>query len=151
MPTIKPHPETTQAVIAPSTLSGSAQKIADDAQAAKAAKSNTGHLSGRSRAEENDDYPVVAALNPAWRVIACKHSLQWILQHRRGGPDSWRGEWFCRTREALVRGVRMHTGDAGLLPGDALVVLLRLPEILPSKGPEDVDDSSTLVPMESAS
>jgi hypothetical protein len=64
-------------------------------------------------------------LNDRWRVIACKNSIQWILQRRRGGVDQWRGYWFCRTREALLRGAREH---AGPIDGVALAVLLRLPE-----------------------
>ena len=77
------------------------------------------------RGEENDAYPVVATLNCRWRVIVCKNSIQWILQTRRGGPDSWRGRSFCRTREALVRCARQHAGE---IAADALVILLRLPE-----------------------
>jgi hypothetical protein len=78
-------------------------------------------------AENSDDYPcVVAALNPKWRVIVCRNALQWILQRRQG--KTWRGYWFCRTREALIRGARKCVGQIG---GDALVILLRLPERFP--------------------
>jgi hypothetical protein len=86
--------------------------------------SNAGHVPVAGRGEENDTYPVVAPLNGRWRVIVCKNSTQWILQTRRGGPDSWRGRSFCSTREALVRCARLHAGD---IAPDALVVLLRLP------------------------
>jgi hypothetical protein len=90
--------------------------------------SNTASLSRPGRGEENDDYhPVIANLNARWRVIACKSSIQWVLQ-RRDGADHWRGYWFCRTREALIRGARGHAGD---IAGDALVILLRLPAWFP--------------------
>jgi len=87
--------------------------------------SNTGHVPVAWRGEENDTYPVVATLNGRWRIIVCKNSIQWILQTRRGGPDSWRGRSYCCTREALVRCARQHAAQLG---GDALAILLRLPE-----------------------
>ena len=86
--------------------------------------SNAGHVPVAVRGEENDAYPVLVALNCRWRVIVCKNSIQWILQTRRGGPDSWRGRSFCRTREALVRCARQHAGE---IAADAMVILLRLP------------------------
>jgi hypothetical protein len=63
-------------------------------------------------------------------VIVCRNALQWILQRRQG--KQWRGYWFCRTREALIRGAREHAGPIG---GDALVILLRLPEHYPEAAP----------------
>jgi hypothetical protein len=87
--------------------------------------SSTGHVPVAPRGEENDTYPVVASLNSRWRVIVCKNSIQWILQRRRSGPDSWRGRSFCSTREALVRCAREHAVD---IAAAALVTLLRLPE-----------------------
>ena len=91
----------------------------------QAVLSSTGHVPAARWGEENDTYPAVAALNDRWRVIVCKNSIQWILQRRRSGPNSWRGRSFCCTREALIRCVREHAGQIG---GDALVILLRLPE-----------------------
>jgi hypothetical protein len=88
-------------------------------------KSPVAHLSGHRLGEESDDYPTIARLNDRWRVIVCKHSIQWILQRRRGGANHWRGYWFCRTREALIRGAREH---AGQIDGISLAILLRLPE-----------------------
>ena len=44
---------------------------------------------------------------------------------RGGEAYSWRGVWFCQTREALLRGARER---AGQINSDALVALLRLPE-----------------------
>jgi hypothetical protein len=89
--------------------------------------SSVARVSGPLVGEESDSYPAVASLNARWRIIACTNSIQWILQQRRGG-DRWRGRYFYRTREALVRGAREHAGQVG---GDALVVLLRLPERFP--------------------
>jgi hypothetical protein len=93
---------------------------------ARTVLSSVGRVYAPPLAEETDAYPTIARLNDRWRVIACRQSIQWILQ-RRGG-EYWRGYWFCRTREALVRGARQH---AGPIDGDALVILLRLPERFP--------------------
>jgi hypothetical protein len=82
--------------------------------------------------EENDDYPTVAILNDRWRVVVCRNSIQWILQ-KRGGPNHWRGRYFCRTREVLIRCAREHAGEIG---GDALVILLRRPERFPAEDNE---------------
>jgi hypothetical protein len=73
--------------------------------------------------EENDDYPTVAILNDRWRVVLCRNSIQWILQ-KRGGPN----HYFRRTRDVLIRCAREHAGQIG---GDALLILLRLPERFP--------------------
>src|SRR6516164_5309896 len=94
----------------------------------RTALSRAAHLPVARLGEETDDYPTIAILNNRWRVIACRQSIQWVLQRRRGGVDHWRGYWFCRTREALICGAREHAGQIG---GDALVVLLRLPERFP--------------------
>ena len=83
------------------------------------------HVPGPRLAEESDSYPVVVSLNDRWRVVICKHSIQWILQKRRGGSNTWRGRYFCRTREALIRCAREYAGEIG---GDASVILMRLPE-----------------------
>src|SRR5262249_20137093 len=87
-------------------------------------------LPGRPRYEENDAYPTVANLNARWRVIGCKNSIQWILQRRCRGR--WNGKYFCRTREALLRFAQACAGE---FAGDALVILLRLPESFPECRP----------------
>jgi hypothetical protein len=97
--------------------------------------SNTGRVYRLLRGEESDSYPTVAILNDRWRVIVCKNSIQWVLQKRRSSPNGWRGHWFCRTSEALLRGVRKYAGDIG---GDALVILLRLPERFPGDAQENL-------------
>jgi len=62
---------------------------------------------GLRPAESADSYPVVVRLNGRWRVIACRHGVQWILQYRNRAEtvarDVWRGRSYCRTREALIR------------------------------------------------
>ena len=79
--------------------------------------------------EESDAYPrIVARLNPQWRVIACRDGIQWILQARRGHRDGlprWDNRYFFRSREGLVFGCHEYCGQ---IHGDALVILLRLPE-----------------------
>ena len=97
-----------------------------------AGKSSVAHLSRPTFGEESDHYPIVVQLNDRWRVVACKNSIQWILQRRRGGVDHWRGYWFCRTREALLRGAREHASPIG---GAALAILLRLPERIGGAAP----------------
>ena len=80
-------------------------------------------------AESDNQYPgIVAILNRRWRVIRCRHGIQWVLQHRHG-PEMgltaiWDSRSYCQTREALTRCSREHAGD---IAGDALVILLRLP------------------------
>jgi hypothetical protein len=93
---------------------------------ARACFSSATALQSPFQGEESDTYPVVARLNARWRVIACAQSIQWILQRQCGGR--WRGCWFCRTREALVRGARERAGG---ITSAALVILLRLPERFP--------------------
>jgi hypothetical protein len=91
------------------------------------AKPSIARLQSPGVSEERDDYPTIAILNDHWRVIACKGSIQWILQ-KSSGPDHWRGRSYCRTRAALVRCVREKVGQ---VRGDALVILLRLSERFP--------------------
>jgi hypothetical protein len=87
-------------------------------------------MAAPSRSESADDYHrVVARLNDRWRVIECRHGLQWVLQHR-GSPemprtDDWRGRSYCRTSEALRRCSREH---AGAIDPAASAILTALPE-----------------------
>jgi hypothetical protein len=72
--------------------------------------------------EEDDDYPhVVAHLDGKARVIECKNGIQWIIQHRQGRSNSWRGRGFYRTRAVLIRDSR-YVSDA------AASLLAALPE-----------------------
>jgi hypothetical protein len=91
-----------------------------------AGKSSARHPGSPWHGEESDDYRhVIAVLNHGWRVVTCKNSIQWILQKRRGEQNRWRSQYFCCTREVLIRCVREY---AGQIDGASLVVLLRLPE-----------------------
>jgi hypothetical protein len=83
-----------------------------------------------STADSDDSYPgVVAVLNGGWRVIECRHGIQWILQHRNRAETvarhSWRGRSFCRTKEALIRCCNEHTGQ---IDPAILMTLEALPE-----------------------
>jgi hypothetical protein len=85
-------------------------------------KSTVTTVSGRTAGEEIDTYPAIAVLNGKWRVVVCKHSIQWILQRRSG--ERWRSRYFCRTRAGLMQCVHEH---AGQIDGIALAIVLRLP------------------------
>jgi hypothetical protein len=87
-----------------------------------ATESSVATVSSRFLREEIDTYPAIAVLNGNWRVVVCKHSIQWILQ-RRGG-ERWRSRYFCRTREGLIACAREYCGQ---IDGVALARLLRLP------------------------
>ncbi len=82
-----------------------------------------------SAAESADDYPVVAILNPRWRVIECGAGIQWILQHRASAGTHatarWVGRKYCRTKEALIRSCRLLTGE---IEPAACTILAALPE-----------------------
>lgn len=92
-----------------------------------------------SQREAADDYTaVVAKLNQNWRVITCRDGIQWILQHR-GSPkksrkDDWRGRWYCRTSEALLRGTRAY---AGSIDSQAMLLLMKLPDRIEELGQAD--------------
>jgi|SRR5450631_1948149 hypothetical protein len=82
-------------------------------------------------AESDSRYPVVAQLSPRWRVIECRHQIQWVLQRRHGpgGPEStlratWDGRSYRRTKDALIRCCREHAGE---LDPSALLALAALP------------------------
>jgi len=83
-----------------------------------------------SNSSESDcAYPFVILVSYRWRVIECRHRLQWILQYRNRAEtvatDVWRGRSFCRTREALIRSCDHHVGR---IDAKARAVLGRLPE-----------------------
>lgn len=56
--------------------------------------------------ESHDAYrKVIAQPAPRWRIIACKHGLQWIVQKRSTeAPNTgvWVGFSYCTTRKALI-------------------------------------------------
>ena len=67
---------------------------------------NTGISAREASCERSDRYVgVIARLNDRWRVIICKHQIQWKLQKRKaeGGPaGAWRGVRYYRTGKALI-------------------------------------------------
>jgi len=80
--------------------------------------------------ESGDNYGrVVARLNSRWRVIECRHLIQWILQYRASAEtyatSRWVGRTYCRTRKALLRCCREH---AGLIDPTAAAALAALPD-----------------------
>ena len=70
-------------------------------------KSSVNAVSGRKDrpSESSDDYPsIVAVLDEKTRVIECSARIQWIIQRRiRIGPHPWQSQYFCRTKEGLLR------------------------------------------------
>jgi hypothetical protein len=103
----------------------SRQAASDSPPISKSGKSSVRPVSGRMPPEEFDTYPAVVVLNGSWRIIACKHGIQWILQKRRG--KHWRSRYYCRTRAGLVECAHEYAGE---IRGDALVILLQLPELI---------------------
>jgi hypothetical protein len=85
--------------------------------------------------EESETYPrIVARLNANWRVIASSNGIQWILQSRYGhthGLPRWAPRYYYRSRDGLVHGCRWYAGEIG----DALVILLRLPNFFAEAQP----------------
>jgi len=48
--------------------------------------------------ESGDNYGrVVARLNSRWRVIECRHLIQWILQYRASAETYATSRWVGRT------------------------------------------------------
>lgn len=82
-----------------------------------------------NNAEKHDDYSkVVTKLNGNWRVIVCRHGIQWILQSRKGtyqGKPAWRGRKFDRSKGGILRSVAEH---AGPITDEARQKLDQLPE-----------------------
>ena len=56
--------------------------------------------------ETHDAYfKVIAQPEPRWRIIVCKHGLQWIVQKRSTeAPNTgvWVGFSYCTTRNTLI-------------------------------------------------
>ena len=78
----------------PRNIPPSSQKAPVDAQA------NYTHR------ESHDAYrKVIAQPAPRWRIIVCKHGLQWIVQKRStDAPNTgvWVGFSHCTTQNALI-------------------------------------------------
>ena len=69
-------------------------------------KSGSGSPLHPSNRERDDYYAnVVLQLSPRWRIITCKHGIQWILQKRSVAPPNtgtWAGKSYATTRDGLM-------------------------------------------------
>ena len=65
-----------------------------------------GYLSTPSHRERDDTYHgEIVKLGSRWRVVICKHRIQWILQRRSKNPPHrgyWRGHSYFTSRDALL-------------------------------------------------
>ena len=63
-------------------------------------------LQRASHRERDDNYSrIVILLTPRWRIIVCKHGIQWILQKRSVEPPNtgtWAGKSYATTRDGLM-------------------------------------------------
>ena len=59
-----------------------------------------------SSRERDDNYTsIVVLLTRRWRIIVCKHGIQWILQKRSVAPPNtgtWAGKSYATTRDGLM-------------------------------------------------
>ena len=69
-------------------------------------KSGSGSPLHPSNRERDDYYAnVVLQFSPRWRIITCKHGIQWILQKRSVEPPNtgtWAGKSYATTRDGLM-------------------------------------------------
>jgi hypothetical protein len=55
-----------------------------------------------STAESDDKYAhLVIVLNDGWRLIECRHGIQWILQYRNRAETVARHVWRSRSSASL--------------------------------------------------
>ena len=113
--------------------------IVDQAVLAGVAASTTAGVSQRkARRQTNsqihetaDNYVgIVARLSDAWRVVVCRHGIQWILQRkdaRRSGRTRWTGVRYFLTREALIRVSRTLCGR---IDSAAMATVAALPDMI---------------------
>ena len=63
-------------------------------------------LQRASHRERDDNYTrIVVLLTHRWRIITCKHGIQWILQKRSVAPPNtgtWAGKSYATTRDGLM-------------------------------------------------
>lgn len=100
--------------------------------------------------ESADDYTgTVHVFEPSWgpddrpvqfRVAVCPAGLQWLLQrYRRGRPNPWQSESFCRTRAALIRNLcergLPYAGELARLPDCLVAPQKACPEAETTEGP----------------
>ena len=79
---------------------------------------------------ERDDYyaNVVLQFSPRWRIITCKHGMQWILQKRSVAPPNtgtWAGKSYATTREGLMAAC---SGRGLLFEPSVMTILSVLPD-----------------------
>ena len=59
-----------------------------------------------SHRERDDNYQgVIVQLDPRWRIIECRESIQWIIQKRSAkplNPGYWLGTSYVTDRDALI-------------------------------------------------
>jgi hypothetical protein len=89
-----------------------------------------------SIAESDNLYTgIVVVLNSGWRVIECRHGVQWVLQHRNRAVTVarhvWRSRSCCRTKAVLIRCCDEH---AGQIDPAARMTLVALPDRINSEG-----------------
>ena len=88
-------------------------------------ENSTGSLSLPPSHRERDDHyaKVIVQLGPRWRIITCKHGIQWILQKRSVAPQNtgtWAGKSYATTRDGLIAAC----SGRGLLSESSMVVIL---------------------------
>ena len=88
-------------------------------------ENSTGSLSLPPAHRERDDHyaKVIVQLGPRWRIITCKHGIQWILQKRSVAPPNtgtWAGKSYATTRDGLIAAC----SGRGLLSESSMVVIL---------------------------
>ena len=88
-------------------------------------ENSTGSLSLPPSHRERDDHyaKVIVQLGPRWRIITCKHGIQWILQKRSVAPPNtgtWAGKSYAKTRDGLIAAC----SGRGLLSESSMVVIL---------------------------
>ena len=79
---------------------------------------------------ERDDYyaNVVLQFSPRWRIITCKHGMQWILQKRSVAPPNtgtWAGKSYATTRGGLMAAC---SGRGLLFEPSVMTILSVLPD-----------------------
>ncbi|MCK8485542.1 hypothetical protein MUY21_16025 [Aliiroseovarius sp. S2029] len=65
------------------------------------------HSANLSVRETSDNYRAELFRKGHYRVIVCRHGLQWVLQKQRRKISvlgaAWRNIGYCTTKEALIR------------------------------------------------
>lgn len=92
-------------------------------------KSGSGSPLHPSNRERDDYYAnVVLQFSPRWRIITCKHGMQWILQKLSVAPPNtgtWAGKSYATTREGLMAAC---SGRGLLFEPSVMTILSVLPD-----------------------